>query len=1328
AGKITDDLKIWIGDYIDKYDLKQKAVPVETRTTPDGNGSPIVRRYTKAELMPGTTDYVEIPVTLLLGDYTSEYKIIIHDRSNNADLNHTGDADVSDERRDLVGLGVTGYPLLRSEAELMSFKANGGTPADLGETGGDTGDQFSPYGYHYKLKDYEVTVGPTVTSAEIYAYAYHVHKNSSTLVTVFKQSDDASRLNLIDAAISDVRTPVNLTPGINKFVVRVTSEDGTTTQDYTITVNRSQTELNVERVIVNDIRAQRIGNEFVAYVANGTDLKIEAQSDSPYIVTTSVYNQYGNYITDRSGSTYVSSEKLAYAKVDGVWHRPMSDTNYDHTKFDEPPYANATLFKIHLDDNKSGADNHSQDYNLWVLPAQTQDILRIILGTPDGGFDTNNMLGFDMPITAIFEKNHTMPDGSVEDAYVARVPKALDTTRSRVVTVDGGKLVKIGTFTPQGNDFYDTTGKQFTARGAVVTPQVMNIGVTDYDGELGIETENLIFRNYLLSIETMESDALLLNADYQLEKDITDDTAWVTEFTENLDKQQSFSIAGETSKDYITFKNLILSDKATGTYVQNSRRYTSTGVFESGDAHTFELKVGINDIKIKVTSEDRTVTNTYKFSILKKDPNDKSARLNDIKIYVGDPSDPDTRYYDTVSVPAEEKTSDAYTYHYTIPQDLDLTKTPLHIEAVPFTDQDYTVVYRMVYNMPEHTDPKSYGTDEYDNVYRQGDVAILGKGAPTGSVFAQNLNEGDRVRVIFIVSSTEMASEKEYAIEFFKDHSLKTDPEFPFLSNIIRSDTGKPLTRAVASNVYDLNYYDSVDAKTHQISLNFVKNQFAMDSHIYLLSTRTDSNTYKYEERVELTNTLNFTTTLQPGDNTFLFEVSQLDDSGIDSRDHVKNTRFYSVTINKADGITDTSTGSATGQLSHNAELKSITSSNYTLLTAMFDKDVHEYFLAIPSDEDELALTVDAMNDSSTLRVRKVGGERLYSGIGSSLDTDVDQYVGGTKPGGIPLNEGSNMIVITVMAEDGITRERYVIDAYRAAADGSTGDIIDMDVEVLASTAAESEEKREHETPHWNAKLTNYFISYDYDVTTLSFKPTLRPDELGGYVHDSLTNTDVYKESYINISHSGSSALPMAYKSGETFTLTDLPYGDTEVLFDVNLYNGTRKRYIVTVNRAYDAVRPELTLPIDIYPTATGVEATKYAWSKGFYHTEHAYYLNVDSDTSKVWVRSTLESGSTDLLRINNAPVSSGDLTEIALNRGDNVVNVTVSDTQGSKERYLVVINRAEAGVRLQPVTDIAALTESDKNLILDNIKVTYKDATGNTAALIPDFDPNQYD
>lgn len=173
----------------------------------------------------------------------------------------------------------------------------------------------------------------------------------------------------------------------------------------------------------------------------------------------------------------------------------------------------------------------------------------------------------------------------------------------------------------------------------------------------------------------MSNDADLINADFTLptDADIHRD------FTDYLPEQLDYTYTVSNADTYITFKHLRMSENATGTYIQNSMNYSSSGIFEENEEVKFMLKEGINDIKLNVTSEDGTVTKTYTFSITRI-ANDDYAKLNDIIIQIDD------KYYDTVSVPVEDNTSDKFTYHFTIPQEIDESDTPIKITAVPFDD------------------------------------------------------------------------------------------------------------------------------------------------------------------------------------------------------------------------------------------------------------------------------------------------------------------------------------------------------------------------------------------------------------------------------------------------------------------------------------------------------------------------------------------------------------------------------------------------------------------------------------------------------------------
>ena len=142
-------------------------------------------------------------------------------------------------------------------------------------------------------------------------------------------------------------------------------------------------------------------------------------------------------------------------------------------------------------------------------------------------------------------------------------------------------------------------------------------------------------------------------------------------------------------------------------------------------------------------------------------------------------------------------------------------------------------------------------------------------------------------------------------------------------------------------------------------------------------------------------------------------------------------------------------------------------------------------------------------------------------------------------------------------------------------------------------------------------------------------------------------------------------------------------------------------------------------MPIEIYSSSTGAEESRYTLSSDFYHSEHAYYLNVPNDTSEVWVKATVGSEEDtarqhDSVKLNNATLVSGNVTGVKLYEGDNVLVFAVDNTLGTKERYTVVINKGEDKAKAQ----------YDVDMKLDGLKLT---ESNEELPIIPEFRSDQY-
>jgi hypothetical protein len=681
---IEDDLKIYIGEYESLHDLQEAATVVTE------NCEPITREFNEDELELNDEGFAEVPVTLVLGDYTKEYTVMIHAKSSDADLSHT-----------TVGLGVVGYEL---------------TPP-----------------YEYDQYDYELTVEANVNIAEIYAIANHIHKNSTTLLTLTRKID--SQGNVVKSALNNLDVSVALSPGVNEFIVTVESEDSKNTRTYNLTINKKQLELNIDTLTVDGVRAQRDGNEFFVYVTSDAAPTVLAQSDNPKYVTTQIISESGSVLG-------AMSDELT----------PATASNVVQTHLNADKETDLT---IRLVDNTNEA--HYQDYKLRLLNPANDDILSIVLGTGDGSFSNSNESGYDIPISAKWDEER--------DAYVASVPAAMADTTIRVTTVNEGKLVKIGSFSAQIYDYYDDTHRQFTAKDKVVVPNVLTIGVANL--EENKDLNDYVYNEYTLIIEKMSDEANLYNADFILPTD-PNGASPHADFTINLPTQLNHAYNVDNDVAYITFTGLKMSDKATGSYTLNARNSSTSGIFTEGESLKLDLNEGVNNIKIKVTSQDRTVSKTYSFNI-NRAINENISKLNDIKIQIGN------TYYDTVAVPAADNTKNVLTYHLTIPQEIDETETPIIVTAVPFDDGlEYSITNKVVVN-----------GDTSDSSTTSSKEVIIGDGS---SKYNSKLDGGDTVRIIYNVK-TDGKNASEYVVELFKDSNLDLDPQLAYLTNIMRADT-----------------------------------------------------------------------------------------------------------------------------------------------------------------------------------------------------------------------------------------------------------------------------------------------------------------------------------------------------------------------------------------------------------------------------------------------------------------------------------------------------------------------------------------------------------
>ena len=1319
-------LYMYIGYYTDIPDLMSKAQVAAHEVTPTNYG--YSETFTTADLnmMDG---YAEVPINIIYEDYIREYVVKIHEKSDDASL---------------VNLGVTGYELEMIPTFDATKNADPGTDPD------NIDPLFS--------QRYNLSVDSDVEYAEIYAIATHQHTSKPTTATTILTLKRGSveevlmgKAQIEAAKLNEMATTVKLTPGTNVFTVIVESEDSTTLNYYEITIDRSQKELALDYLRIGDSSnnnqesAQYNSGSYFAYVENGKAFTINAQATTPKHVTTEIFEVIGGVATSITGAT--KSEHI-YNSSTGTY------TIYD-AKAPGTMGTDTRTYLIRLTDDAADAGTSVREYTLELMNPNN-GIYKIMLGTAAGDFTGASNPGYDIPITAKWDPDRPNTQGTTGQ-YVVRIPAEMHTARIRTITVGEGKVLRYGADVPQFPDMLtDTTtdpynNRRFTTNSVVDLDYVLasdggivTIGLTDkVEGAMLSDYNTLTDANqYDLVIERMSNEAELLSAVYNLVDNGVTEAVNRDNFTVDLPSKRRFSITVPYTVDKMIFKaftplaspivneygtitdmnaidGIDFTDTATATMTVSNNlgsksvelKDASTTSATTTDRPIVDLETGRNTITIYVTSEDRTVQKAYVINVTREEY-PVTAKLNDIIVKVGDVTIDGTqypleKYYDTVMVPNGEYARNRITYRVSLPRDLDETEMPLSIIAVPPTHDglNYTIKHQI------NNDPTVDGAT----------VLIGGPdSASSPADLKRSIGAKEVVEVKFTVYLAGMNA-TEYVVQLVKDNDIGPNPELAYLNAFFRSDTGTQFTRRYDFYQYDYNYYMSVPETTHWLTLGLNKN-LAIDGYDVYLVNHNGKEIEKGSPESIINNLNEIEIIPEKGDNLFVFEVSKPDGSALES------ARYYSVIINRAAGVTkdNTSSGSVTvtdaDKMNHDAYLELLQSDTNGQLTKLFKRDEFEYFLAVPWYVDALDLVAKAENPAADLRIRKKGGEYLEYHYNGSFSTGTNT---------IPLREGENMIVITVTAPDGLTKTRYVIDAHRATPT-LTGDIINMG---FTDTFTNGTDNGIDITPLWDAKLTNYFLSYPNAINTsdnnVTFTPTLRPEELIE-PFDPLNPTATRRKSYIYVTDTATNGSAVKLESGQPYTILNLPEGDTTILFRVKIWNGTEKHYAVTVNRAYNDDRPYLEYPIVAYPTNAAIAGTEFKLQRDYYSTENAYYLNVEDSVSEIYLQATAGSATDtaralDTIEINNYTVTSGILTQYPLSYGDNEFKISVSNTKGTTEYYTLIVNRSLNHTDVTDSTNpntkslIPYETSSANKLKLDDLVV-------DGHALIPSYNDTRYD
>ena len=374
--------------------------------------------------------------------------------------------------------------------------------------------------------------------------------------------------------------------------------------------------------------------------------------------------------------------------------------------------------------------------------------------------------------------------------------------------------------------------------------------------------------------------------------------------------------------------------------------------------------------------------------------------------------------------------------------------------------------------------------------------------------------------------------------------------------------------------------------------------------------------------------------------------------------------------------------GSASANPSHRRQQY-----HYCCLTAQDGTTTRTYTIAVTSagssNADLNNLTVSqgtltptftsgttSYTDSVTNSAASMTVTPTASGAGASIMVNGTAVTSGSASQSINLNVGNNTITIVVTAQDGTTTRTYTITVTRAPS--SNADLSNLTVSQGALA------------PAFASETTDYSDS----VANSAAAMTVTPTTAGAGASITVNGT--------------------AVTSGSASQAINLSVGSNTITIVVTAQDGTTtKTYTITVTRADSASTnadlSDLTISIGTLTPAFASGTTSY--------TDSVAYTVLGLTVTPT----SADTGAT--IMVNGMAVTSGAASqEIALNIGDNTIEVTVTAQDGITTRtYTITVNRAAASSN----TDLSNLIVSQGTLTpaFASGTMSYTDSVANSAA-----------
>jgi CSLREA domain-containing protein len=674
--------------------------------------------------------------------------------------------------------------------------------------------------------------------------------NATTSVTVTPTVADPTatvKVNGTAVTSGSASAAINLNVGMNAVSVLVTAQDGTTTQTYTITVNR----------------AGALSNN-----ASLSSLTISSGTLTPAFATATL--AYTDAVTNATTSVTVTptvADATATVKVNGT--TVTSGT-------------------------ASGAINLNVGANVVTVLVTAQD------GTTTQTYTiTVNRAGALSNNASL--SSLTISSGSLVPSFITTTLAYTDAVTNATTSVTVTPTVADATATVKVNGTTVTSGSASGAINLNVGMNAVTVLVTAQDGTTT--------QTYTITVN--RAGALSNNASLS---SLTVSSGTLT---------PAFATATLAYTDAVTNATTTVTVTPTVADATATVKVNGTTVASGSASGAINLNVGANAVTVLVTAQDGTTTQTYTITVNRAGALSNNASLSNLSISSGS------------LVPSFVSTTLAYT------------------DAVTNATTSLTVT-------PTLADPTAT-------------VKVNGTTVTSGSASgAINLNVGMNTAKV-LVTAQDGTTTQTYTITVNRAGALSNNASLSSLT--ISSGT---LTPAFATAT--LAYTDAVTNATTSVTVT---------------PTVADATaTVKVNGTTVTSGTASGAINLNVGANVVTVLVTAQDGT---------TTQAYTISVNRA------------GALSNNASLSNLTVSSGSLVPS-FVSTTLGYNDAVTNATTSVTVTPTVADPTATVRVN---GTAVTSGSAS---------------GAINLNVGANTVTVLVTAQDGTTTKTYTIAVNRANA------------------------------------------------------------------------------------------------------------------------------------------------------------------------------------------------------------------------------------------------------------------------------------------------------